>query len=210
MRVLLAIVFAAAAPALKHTTADTTTAKASLVTVADMGKGWTGKASPQQGTSFGCTGFHPSGKGIVETGAATSAAITYDTIGPFVLQKASVYATTGQANTYWQRAVTPGLIACVVQTLEAVEARGVKVTITSKGKLPFSTSLPHTAAYRVVGTLDSGKNKVANYFDVIILGKGRTITAITISSFKVAPPASFEKGLATIVASRLAGGAGAA
>jgi hypothetical protein len=84
------------------------------------------------------------------------------------------------------------------------------VAITSQGKLPFSSPLAHTAAYRVVGTLDSGKNKVVNYFDVIVLGKGRSITAITISSFKTAPPASFEKGLATIVASRLAGGPGAA
>ena len=49
MRVLLAIVFAAVAPAIKHTAADTTLAQASLVKVADFGKGWSGKASRQQG-----------------------------------------------------------------------------------------------------------------------------------------------------------------
>ncbi len=208
MRILLAIVFAAAAPAMKHTTADTTTAKASLVKIADFGKGWTGKASPQQGLALGCTGFQPSGKGIVETGAATSAAISFGTVGPFVLQKTSVYATTAEANTYWQRAVTARLVTCVSGVLRGLSARGIKVTITAQGKLPFSTTLEHTAAYRAVATV--GKNKLTYYIDVIILGKGRTITALTINRIEAAPPSSFEKGLATIVASRLNGGPGAA
>ena len=123
----------------------------------------------------------------------------FDTLDPFC-GPAGIFTWLGQGS----------LIACGDAGWGDEIAFGVKVTITSKGKLPFSTSLPHAAAYRVVGTLDSGKNKVANYFDVIILGKGKAITAITISSFKVAPPASFEKGLATIVASRMSGGPGAA
>jgi hypothetical protein len=205
MRVLLAILLAAAAPAMHHKSADMKTARASLVTAADLGKGWTGKASPQEGATFGCNGYRPSGAGIVETGGASSAALTYDTTGPFVLQKTSVYASAGQANTYWQRAVRPGLIACAVQTLEQVTTRGIKLTITAKGTLPFSSSLSHTAAYRVVGTLESGKNKIVNYFDVIVLGQGKTITAITISSFKFAPPKSFERIVARIVAEHLNG-----
>jgi hypothetical protein len=209
MRALLAILVAAVTPAMKHTTADTTAARASLVTVSDFGKGWSGKASPQAGLVFGCTGFHPSGQGIVETGAASSATIQYDTIGPFVFQKTSVFATTTQANTYWQRSVTPKLITCVSAVLRAVSRRGVKVTITSQGKLPFSAPLPRSAAYRAVGTLASAKNTVRNYVDVIVLEQGRAITAITISSFKIPPPASFEKALAKIVAARL-GSPGAA
>ena len=205
MRVLLAILLATAAPAMKHTGADTKLAQASLVKAADFGNGWTGKSSPQEGATFGCNGFQPNGAGIVETGAATSPSITYDTTGPFILQKTSVYATAGEAKTYWQRAVTPGLVTCAVQTLQAVEARGVKVAITSQGKLPFSTSLPQTSAYRVVGRLTSANNKVTNYFDVIILGEGRAITVITVSSFKAAPPAAFERALARLVITRLAG-----
>jgi len=60
-----------------------------------------------------------------------------------------------------------------------------------------------------VGTLVSAKNTVRNYVDVIVLEQGRMITAITISSFKIPPPASFEKALAKIVATRL-GSPGAA
>jgi hypothetical protein len=208
MRILLAIVFAAATPAMKHTTADTTMAQHSLVKVADFGKGWTGKASPQQGLALGCTGFNPSAKGIVETGAASSATISYGTTGPFITQSTSVYATTSQANTYWRRAVTPPLINCVSGVLRGLSTRGIKVTITSQGKLPFSTTLAHTAAYRAVATV--GKNKLTYYTDVIVLGNGRAITALTINSIEAPPPASFEKGLATIIASRLSGGPGAA
>jgi hypothetical protein len=203
MRVLLAILLAVAAPAMQHTSADTKTAQASLLRTTDLGTGWTGKASPQSGATLGCTGFEPSGAGIVETGAATSESFSYGTIGPFVLQNTSIYANAAEANTYWKRAVTPQLVSCVAQVLQAVAARGVKVTITKRGTLPFSTSLPHTAAYRVVGLL--GPHKYVNYVDVILLSKGRTLTVIEITSFKSPPPADFENGIARIVVNRLGG-----
>jgi hypothetical protein len=203
MRVLLAILFAVATPAMSHTSADTKTAQASLLKTTDLGTGWTGKTSPQNGATLGCKGYQPSGAGIVETGAATSDSFSYGTIGPFVLQSTSVYASTAEANTYWKRAVTSQLVSCVAQVLDAVATRGVKVTITKQGTLPFSTSLSHTAAYRVVGLL--GPHKYINYVDVIVLGKGRTLTVIEITSFKSPPPADFETGLARIVVNRLGG-----
>jgi hypothetical protein len=205
MRVLLAILIAVAAPAMHHTSADTKTAQASLLKTTDLGTGWTGKASPQGGATFGCSGFNPSGAGIVETGVATSDSFTYGTLGPFILQKTSVYANPAEANTYWKRAVTPQLVSCVAQVFEAVAARGVKVSITKQGTLPFATSLSHTAAYRVVGLL--GPHKYVNYVDVIVLGKGRTLTAIEITSFKSPAPTDFEQGLARIVINRLSAGA---
>jgi hypothetical protein len=203
MRLLLAIVFAAVTPAMKHTTADTATARGSLVKVSDFGKGWTGKASAQQGVGLDCTGFHPSGQGIVETGAASSATISYGTTGPFITQRTSVYATAAQANTYWQRAVTPGLATCVGGVLRGLSTRGIKVTMISQGTRPFSTSLAHTAAYRAVAIV--GKNKLTYSIDVIVLGQGRAITALTISSIEAPPPANIEKALATIIAKRLTG-----
>jgi hypothetical protein len=203
MRVLLAIVFAAVTPAMKNTTVDTATARASLVKVTDFGKGWAGKASPQQGVGLSCTGFNPSGQGIVETGAAASENIAFGTTGPFVSQNTSVYGSTTQADTYWQRAVTPRLVTCVSAVLRGLSTRGISVAITAQGKLPFSTTLPHTAAYRAVATV--GKNKLTYYTDVIVLGKGRAITALTIISIEVPPPAKIEKALATIIVSRLTG-----
>jgi hypothetical protein len=192
MRVLLAILLAVAAPATKHNAADMTKANASVLAVKDLGKGWTGQASPQSGVTFSCPGYRPSGAGVVETGGASSPTFSYSQTGPFVLQKASVYATTAQADTYWQRAVTPKLLGCVLRTLEAVTARGVKVTITKKGTYPLKTGISHSLAFRVAGILETNGNRVTNYLDVIVLGSGRTITAITISSFRSPPPTDFE------------------
>src|SRR5262245_32794649 len=203
MRVLLAILLATAAPAMKHNAADTKKAQASVLALKDLGKGWTGQTSPQSGVTFSCPGYRPSGAGVVETGGASSPTFSYSQTGPFVLQKASVYATSGQADTYWRRAVTPKLLTCAVQTLEAVSARGVKVTITKKTTYPLKTGISHTLAFRVAGTLETNGNKVTNYLDVIVLGSGRTITAITISSFRSAPPPAFELILAHEVAQKI-------
>jgi len=203
MRLLLAILLATAAPAAKHNAVDTTKARASVLAVKDLGKGWTGQASPQSGVTFSCPGFRPSGAGVVETGAAASPTFSYSQTGPFVLQKASVYATDGQASTYWRRAVTPKLLTCAVQTLQAVSARGVKVKIMKQTTYPLKTGITHTLAFRVAGSLTSNGNTVTNYLDVIVLGSGRTITAITISSFRSAPPKDFELILAHEVAQKI-------
>jgi hypothetical protein len=205
MRVLLAVLLAASGPAVRHDAAGMALAKASVLAKSDLGKGWTGTPSPQSGVAFACRGYSPSGAGIVETGAAASPTFSFSPTGPFLLQKTSVYATVAQANTYWQRAVTPKLLACAVQTLDAVSARGVKVTITKQAALPLTTSATHTRAFRVAGTLESNGNKVTNYLDVIVLGNGREITAVTISSFRSPPPAEFERIVAHEVVRKLGG-----
>lgn len=205
VRVLLAILLAAAAPAVHLTKADMSAAKASVLTKAELGKGWTGKASPQTGASFDCKGYAPSGAGITESGGATSDTFAYGTtgIGPFLVQATSVYATKKQANTYWSRAVTPKLLTCAVQTLRLLSAKGVSVTITKSSKLAFQTTVPHAAEYRVVG--DLGKNKLKSYLDVIVLQDGRAISEITITSIEVAPPVSFEEIVAHDVIKNLGG-----
>jgi len=203
MRVLLAILLAAGSPAVEHNAADTAKALGSVLAAKDLGKGWTGQPSPQSGVTFSCGGYRPSGAGIVETGGASSPTFSYSQTGPFLLQKASVYATNSQAERYWRRAVTPKLLTCAVKTLQAVSARGVKVTITTKSTYPLKTGVSHTLAFRVAGTLESNGNKVTNYLDVIVLGSGRTITAITISSFRSPPPKAFELIVAHAVAQKI-------
>jgi len=205
VRVLLAILLAVAAPAVHATQAGMSAAKASLLTKADLGKGWTGKASTQSGATFSCKGFDPSGAGITEVGGATSDTFSYGTpAGLFLVQKTSVYATAKQANAYWARAVTPKLLTCAVQTLESVSAQGVKVTITSSRELSFQTTLPHTAEYRVVGDLGAGK--VKTYLDVIVLGDGPAVSEVTITSLGAgAPPSTFEQIVAHQMIRRLGG-----
>ena len=209
MRVLLAILLTSATPgvAMKPNARDTKTAKASLLATKDLGKGWSAKPASQQGVGLNCAGFQPSGAGIVETGAAASPSFTFGSTGPFLFQRTSVYAMAAEANTYWQRAVKAKLVTCLVEALQQVEKQGINVTISKQGRLPFASILPDTAAFRVVGVLKSPTNKLTNYYDVIILHQGRTITALTISSFVRPSPAAFERGVAQVVAKKLGGGA---
>jgi len=199
--VLLAIVLAAAAPAVRHRPADVQAARASVLAAADLGKGWTGEATAQRGVALSCPGYRPSGAGVVETGAAASPALRYGRTGPFVSQQASVYASARQADAYWRRAVRPGLLACVVQNVEALRARGVKVTVLSKRRLPLAAAVGHAAAYRV----KARANALVLYFDVLVLGSGRTITTVSVSSFQQAPPAAFEQAVARILVRKLGG-----
>ncbi len=123
----------ATAPVAKHTASGNTAAKSSLLTVAILGKGWKSSGANTSGLVLTCPGYQPSGKGIVETGVASTGSLSTSTIGPFVSQATSLYATTGQAAKYWARAVKPGLIKCIAQTVEAIGAQGVKVSITKQG-----------------------------------------------------------------------------
>jgi hypothetical protein len=202
MRALLAVVLVAGTPAAHHTVAATKAAQSSLLRLADLGKGWTAAgATSQRGVRFSCPGHSPNAKGIVETGAATSPAFSPGSPSQIVQQNTSVYASTAEANAWWNRAVTPSLVTCVAETFSALAAKGVKVKLLSTGKLAISTVLPHTAGYRVLVTANAKKL----YFDVIVLGSGETITAVSISSFLQPVPAAYEQALAKLVARKLGG-----
>src|SRR5580704_2033558 len=115
---LLVATAAATGPAVELTAAGNASAKASLIQLTDLGKGWASKAAPSGGLQVSCKGFQPSMKGIVETGAAGSPSFSDSPVGPFVSQTASVYASAGQASAVWNRAIQPGLIACVALSVE--------------------------------------------------------------------------------------------
>lgn len=199
----------ASAPAAKHTAAGTSGAKASLLTLKDLGTGWQAGQPGTPGLHLSCKGWSPSGGGIVETGAAGTPSFAGGQLGPFLSQTTSVYESAQEASAYWKHAVQPGLITCVTQTVQAIEAQGqgVKVTITKQGALAVpKTAAPLVAGYRVVANLTS---KTAGthplYFDVLLLGKGKTLTEITLSSFVSPIPAKVESALAALVAHRLGG-----
>lgn len=196
---------AAAAPSPRHTAAATAAAKASLLKLSDLGKGWQAGATGTPGLHLSCKGYSPSGTGIVEAGAAGSPGFASSQVGPWVSQTTSVYGSTKQASTYWARAVKPGLVGCVIQTVRAVEAQGIKVKVLSQGNLPFGKVAPLTAAYRVVANLTSpGKTPRKLYFDVVLVGKGNTLSELTLTSFVGPVPDKVESALATLVASRMA------
>ena len=195
---------AAGAPSAQHTATGTTAAKASLLTLSDLGKGWQAGPTGTPGLHLSCRGWTPSGNGIVETGAAGSPSFAATQVGPFLSQTTSVYASPKQASTYWARAVQPGLVACVVQTVAALGARGIHVKVVSKGGLPVSKASNLTAGYRVVANLTSpGKTPRKLYFDVVLVGRGNTLSELSMTSFVAPVPAKVEAALAKVVTSRI-------
>jgi hypothetical protein len=197
---------AAAGPAAKHTDVGTSTAEKSLLTLKDLGSGWQAGAAGRPGIHLSCQGWEPSAKGVVEIGAAATPSFAGGQVGPYVSQTTSVFASARQAATFWRRAVQPRLVTCVVHDLQTLTRKGVKVTIAQKGPLPVAREAPLVAGYRVVATLRSAKGATGPvYFDVLLLGKGSTLTEITLINPASAVPAKVEAALAKLVTARLPG-----
>jgi hypothetical protein len=202
---VLAATAAAAGPRVKHTSAGEKLASASLLKLVDLGQGWTAAPSTtSDGVHLGCTGFQPRQNDLVEVGAADSPTFSGGRVGPFVVQKSTVFATAAQATRLWKRAVKSRLADCVARDLQSsLASQGVNVDVASKRMLPFAKVAPRRAYYRVIATLVSNQQRLRLYFDVLVLSYGRTVTTIAISQFQSAPTAKAEEALARLVARRL-------
>jgi len=202
---------AATIPRAEHTSAGTKAARASLLRVGDFGSGWLADAAPgtSPGLNFSCQGYTPKQGDIIEIGTATSPTYkapspgTSASIGPFVMQKTSVYESENAARTLWRRTIKQGLVACVAHSLDGLAARGVTVNITAREPLAFGRAGDRSAGYRVVATLTTTKQRLKTYFDVLLVGGGNAITELTVSSFLKPPPLKWESALAKIAARRL-------
>jgi hypothetical protein len=196
---------AASGPRASHTAAGSKAAQASLLRVSDLGSGWTSEkvTGAQSGLNFSCQGFTPKQGDLVEIGTATSPNFRGSQIGPFLLQRTSVYEDAKTVSTLWRRAVKPRLLECVAQSLEGLRDRGVQVTINSKETLALGALAERTAAYRVVATLTTKGQRLKAYYDVILLAGRQSITRIEISQFQKAPPLDVERALSKIAARRL-------
>jgi hypothetical protein len=202
---------ASAPPRAEHTSAGTKLAQASLLRVGDFGKGWTQTANgSSSGLNLSCSGFTPKQNDLVEIGTATSPNFKGSTVGPFVVQKTSVYATPKTAATLWKRTVKPRLADCVAQSLQALTTRGVSVSITSRSTIPLGALADRSATYRIVATLTTNKQRLKTYFDVLLLAGSRTISELTVSQFQKPPPLKWELALAKIAARRIGAGGPAA
>jgi hypothetical protein len=210
--VLAGAAAAANVPRVAHTSAGTKAAEASLLRLGDLGSGWT--ANPQTGSesgvNFACPKFNPKQRDAIEIGTATSPNYKVSDIGPFVVQKTSVFRSTAIATRLWQRALKPRLVECVAQTLQALTSRGVKVTVTAKTTIAVGRIADRSVGYRVVATLITSQRRLKTYFDVVVLAAGPTITQLTISQFQKPPALKWEQDLAKIAARRIGAGGPAA
>jgi hypothetical protein len=191
-------------PRAEHTSAGTKTAQSSLLRVGDFGSGWTAAASTgsPRSLNFSCTGFGPKQNDVVEIGTAHSPQFKASQIGPFVVQRTSVYENAAAVRTLWQRFAKPKLIDCVAQSLEALRSQGVGVSITASNRIDLGTIGDRTIGYRLVATLTT-QQRLKTYYDMIWIGGGRAITQLTVSQFQKPPPLKWEIALAKAAARRL-------
>jgi hypothetical protein len=191
-------------PRAEHTSAGTKLAQSALLRVGDFGSGWTTDAAAGQaaGLNFSCTGFGPKQDDFVEIGTAQSPQFRASQIGPFVVQRTSVYESAKAVRTLWQRSMKPGIADCVAQSLEALRSKGVGVSITARDTIALGQIGDRTAGYRIVATLTT-RQRLKTYYDMIWVGGGRAITQLTVSQFQKPPPLKWEIALAKAAARRL-------
>jgi hypothetical protein len=194
----------AAALTRHHTTADHGLAAEALLRRSDFGSGWSTSPRPKSVPTLTCPRFNPATGGVVESGAAASPVLQPGSSGPFVSQTAYVYATGAQQAGFWHTVVRPRLIRCVEDSLSHGSADGVHFTVTGRRPLP----LPRLAGarvegYRVSGTANTTDQSIDVYLDLIVLGKGRTITDLSLSSFQQPASRRLELRLARAVLARV-------
>jgi hypothetical protein len=180
-------------------------ARSALLRRADLGHGWTSQPPPARVPKLTCSGFSPSVNGTVQTGAAASPTFAQSSSGPFASSVAYVYAAAPQAVKVWRAVVTARLMRCVAQSLVAGSGQGVKFTVDRKQTLSLPSIAAQRRGYRVIGTATSTDQQIGVYLDVLVLERGRTIAALSFSSFEVPVSRALELRLARQVAGRLQG-----
>jgi hypothetical protein len=192
-----------AAVASHLTPAGLALAHQALLRRADLGQGWTGTPAPKAVPELTCPGFRPGLKGVVEAGAASSPTFRASSSGPFASDTAYAYATAAEEATVWRTIARPGLLSCVAESLTAASGDGVHFTVIGKDLLALANLPARAAGYRVAGTASTANQTVDVYLDVLLLGRGETVTELSISSFEQPVARSFELWLARIIARRM-------
>jgi hypothetical protein len=198
-------VSASAATALtrRHTAAGDALAAHRLLRRADFGRGWSTSGPPRAVPALTCPRFSPATPHVTESGAAVSPTFSVGSSGPFVGQSAYEYGTGAQRATFWRAVARPGLLRCVADSLSNGSASGVRFTVTGKRLLALPSLSARAIGFRVSGTGTTGGQSVDVYLDVIVVGRGRSVAAISLSSLEQPVPRSLELRLARTVSARM-------
>jgi hypothetical protein len=139
---------------------------------------------------------------LTQTGSANGPLFT-NKAGQALTQSVNVFATPKQANEAWSRTNTKNLVICMEQQVENLSTMGAPVSVTGWKPLRLTKLPGHVAAYRVTATASAGKHKSNVYFDLILLGRSRTMTKLTLSALGRPFPSAFDARLAIELARRL-------
>jgi hypothetical protein len=185
------------------TPAGTALARAALLRKADVGSGWSSAPPPRQIPPLTCPQFSPIISGVRQVGGAASPTFRASARGPFVAQDAYAYATASQQTTVWRAIVRPALGRCVANSLATGGGQGVTFAVTATRPLRLPGLPVRAAGYRVTGTASTTGQSLEVFLDMVVLGAGRAITTIGLSSLEQPVGQRLELRLLRTVALRL-------
>jgi hypothetical protein len=187
----------------RRTASGTPHARGALLRRRDFGSGWSAGPAPSAIPGLTCSAFSPSLAGVVERGAAASPTFQQSSSGPFVSQAAYVYDTPAEQALLWRRIVQPRLLDCVSGSLTHGSSQGVRFAVTSKHMLGLPKLPALAAGYRVAATASTSLQTIKVYLDMLVLGRGRIVTEISLSSLAQPVERGFELRLARTVSRRV-------
>lgn len=182
-------------------------ARAALFGAGDL-RGWKSTPGPKKAPTLTCGAFAPDLTGIRILGAAASATFNQSSTGPFASQLVDVFKSPAQERSFWHRVVTRRLETCVADSLTAGSTSSVTFTVDHKRLLSLPRIGERAAGYRVIGTAAAsapGQSETV-YLDMLVVGSGSGLSAISFTSFFDPVPRSLELRLARLVADRLPSG----
>lgn len=222
---------AGAEPVARHTAADMRKARQLVLGAGDLGRGWvaarssglpgTTGAGGDAASALRCAGFQPDLSGLIETGTAAGASLSFDDGQSFysVGSAATVMKTPEMTNVAWNRSIRPAIVAC----FRSAFVRGLQLGSTGASApapvVRFSDSKvfePSARAQRKVGFRidasiafrESGATSAPMpvVIEVVFLAQGRHLALATIASLGTAPSVELEKTVSGRLAARLGRG----
>jgi len=191
-------------PHTKLRPADQAQAKATLLTRADLGAGWSGGA--RKPTSFKaptCPAQRPNDGDLTITGHA-EAVFTNGNGGIQIDSDVEIFPTTAQAKARFVRFLQPKLFACLEYDLAKSLGGGVGMTFLKPTRLDFPKIAERTGAFRVPIAVKSGSQTVTVDADFIFLGVGRSQIYVNViaPSVQEAQLPGFELRMAKLLVKR--------
>ena len=228
MLVCAGVAFAAATdPKLEPVPADQAWADSILLVPSDLGSGWsvnqdavgggsnTGTGADTSGEPDWCPGTTPDESSLTATGVSASPEFERRGGSLSVSSYAVVWRTTDDATRYLDDfdVVMPLVLDCVGKLFTGSSTTGIKVSVVSKGAIPFAATTPRAAAYRIRVVFQTrqrvkGKLRTVSWpasLDSFVLGNGRATAVVFADATGRKPPtAAFEQKLAAALAGRMA------
>jgi hypothetical protein len=177
-------------------------ARAGLLHRADL-HGWGETAATKKVPELACSAISPNLSGIKLLASADSPTFSDGSSGPFASNTAYVYGSVAQERSFWHRVVGRGLLACVADSLTAGSTSSVTFSVERKYMFSLPRIGARDAGYRARGTVASAYGSSTVYLDMIVVGEGSELAAISYTSFFDPPSRSLELRLARLVAGRL-------